>query len=47
VNGVASGGVIAFVQGSYTAANGNTMANIGNGKPMTLRALTGPVTIGN
>jgi hypothetical protein len=47
VNGVASGGVIAFVQGSYTAASGNTMANIGNGKPMTLRALTGTVTIGN
>jgi hypothetical protein len=49
VAGVSNGGVIALVEGSYTAAaGGNAIASIGgDGKAMTLRTLTGPVTIGN
>lgn len=46
---VISGGTIALTEGDYTAAaGGNAIANIGSGnKAMTIRTLTGPVTIGN
>jgi hypothetical protein len=49
VAAVPNNGTIALTEGNYTqAAGGNAIANIGSGNSaMTIRALTGPVTIGN
>lgn len=47
VAAVASGGRIAMVEGSYTAAAGNTMTMGADGKSFTLLAPVGTVTIGN
>jgi hypothetical protein len=47
VNTVVNGGRIAIVEGSYTAANGNTMIMGANGNAFTVLAPVGTVTIGN
>lgn len=47
VTAVAAGGRILIVEGSYTAAAGNTMTMGADGKSFTLLAPVGTVTIGN
>ena len=47
VAGVASGRNLAIVEGSYTAANGNTFTAGADGKAFTIIAPVGSVTIGN
>jgi len=47
VSSVVSGGRIAIVEGSYTAAAGNTMTMGADGKSFTVLAPVGTVTIGN
>ena len=47
VTAVASGGRIAIVEGSYTAAAGNTMIMGADGKSFAVLAPVGTVTIGN
>lgn len=44
---VSNGGVVSIVEGSYTAAAGNTFTVGADGKQMTLEAPVGVVTIGN
>jgi len=47
VSSVVSGGRIAIVEGTYTAAAGNTMTMGADGKSFTMLAPVGTVTIGN
>ena len=47
VAGVPNGGVVSIVEGSYTAAAGNTFTVGADGKQMTLEAPVGTVIIGN